>query len=33
MARIDSRQTLEGLIDASKRAGADAADALLVENV
>ena len=33
MARLDSRQTLERLIDASKRAGADAADALLVENV
>jgi PmbA protein len=33
MARLDPRQTLERLIDASKRAGADAADALLVENV
>lgn len=33
MKGIDTRETLERLISASKRAGADAADALLVENV
>lgn len=33
MTRVDTRDTLERLIDASKRAGADAADALLVESV